>query len=50
MVTAILSWLFGDYAVSAENIYQCSSCKFESSTLPENYHHNPMAYEAEDLN
>lgn len=50
MVTAILSWLFSDYAVSAENIYQCSSCKFESSTLPENYHHNPLAYEAEDLN
>lgn len=37
MATAILSWLFGSYAVSAENVYQCSRCKYESDTLPETY-------------
>ncbi|MDP4283109.1 MAG: hypothetical protein Q8891_01695 [Bacteroidota bacterium] len=50
MITAILSWLLGDYAVSAENIYQCSSCKFESATLPENYHNNPQVHESRELN
>lgn len=35
-VTAILSWLFSGYAVSAENIYQCKGCGYECKTLPEN--------------
>jgi len=35
LATAILTWLFGSYAISAKNVYQCSSCKFESETLPE---------------
>jgi predicted RNA-binding Zn-ribbon protein involved in translation (DUF1610 family) len=35
MLTAILSWLFSSYAVSAENVYQCSACGYESYTLPE---------------
>ena len=35
MITAIVSWLFSDYAVSVENVYKCSTCGFESSTLPE---------------
>jgi hypothetical protein len=35
MLAAILSWLFSSYAVSAENIYQCSVCGYESSVLPE---------------
>jgi len=35
MMAAILSWLFSSYAVSAENIYQCSACGYESSILPE---------------
>jgi predicted RNA-binding Zn-ribbon protein involved in translation (DUF1610 family) len=35
MVTAILSWLFSDYAVSVENVYKCGSCNYESPTLPE---------------
>lgn len=35
MVTAILSWLFSDYAVSADNVYQCGVCGFESDSLPE---------------
>lgn len=34
-VTAILSWLFSSYAVSAENVYQCSDCNYESNVLPE---------------
>jgi DNA-directed RNA polymerase subunit RPC12/RpoP len=33
--TAILTWLFGSYAISAKNVYQCSSCKYESESLPE---------------
>jgi predicted RNA-binding Zn-ribbon protein involved in translation (DUF1610 family) len=35
MITAILSWIFSAYAVSAENVYKCSNCGYESSTLPE---------------
>lgn len=35
MITAILSWLFSSYAVSAENIYKCGACGYESDTLPE---------------
>lgn len=49
MATAILSWLFGSYAVSAENVYQCSSCKYESETLPETYPIDPIN-ESEILN
>jgi hypothetical protein len=49
MATAILSWLFGSYAVSAENVYQCSSCKYESETLPETYPYEPIN-ESEILN
>lgn len=35
LATAILTWLFGSYAISAKNVYQCSSCKYESESLPE---------------
>lgn len=34
-VTAILSWLFSSYAVSAQNVYQCSDCGHENNALPE---------------
>ncbi|MEO6327624.1 MAG: hypothetical protein ABIO55_01770 [Ginsengibacter sp.] len=34
-ITAIASWLFSAYAVSAENIYKCSNCGHESKALPE---------------
>jgi len=37
MLTAIASWLFSAYAVSAENIYQCNKCGFQSGVLPEAY-------------
>ena len=35
-ITTIFIWLFSNYAVSAENIYQCQQCGYESKTLPEN--------------
>jgi hypothetical protein len=36
MITAILTWLFSNYALSSENIYECSHCGYQSETLPEN--------------
>ena len=50
MITAILSWLFSDYAVSAENVYQCGACGFESNTLPEPLQNNITHYRSRDLN
>lgn len=35
-LTAILTWLFSNYAVALENVYQCQQCGYESNTLPEN--------------
>ena len=42
MITAISTWLFSSYAISAENVYKCNQCGFESETLPEppNAQHN----------
>ena len=36
-MAAIASWLFSAYAVSAENVYKCSNCGYESKSLPETY-------------
>ena len=36
-IAAIASWLFSAYAVSAENVYKCSTCGNESKALPETY-------------
>lgn len=36
LLAAISTWLFSSYAVSAENIYQCTDCGFKSETLPQN--------------
>lgn len=36
-ITAILTWFFASYAIAPENIYQCQDCRYESTTLPENY-------------
>ena len=36
MITAIFTWLFSNYAVSSENIYECRNCGYQSETLPEN--------------
>ena len=35
LLTAITTWLFSAYAVSAENVYQCTNCGYESEALPE---------------
>lgn len=36
MITAIFTWLFSNYDVSTENIYECQRCGYQSETLPEN--------------
>lgn len=46
--TAILSWFLGDFAMS-KKIYQCSTCKYESEDLPQNYQLE-RDYEEEQLN
>ena len=50
MITAILSWLFSSYAVSAENVYKCSTCGYESPTLPEPLQRHLGIFESESLN
>ena len=35
LLTAITTWLFSAYAVSVENVYQCTDCGYESEILPE---------------
>ena len=50
MITAILSWLFSGYAVSAENVYKCSNCGYESHTLPEPLQRDIDIFESESLN
>lgn len=49
MITAILSWIFASYAVSAENVYQCTACGYESATLPEPLNTTNF-FETENLN
>ena len=44
-LTAILSWLFSNYAMSVKNVYQCSSCKYESAVLPEPFYFSPVVGE-----
>jgi DNA-directed RNA polymerase subunit RPC12/RpoP len=50
MVTAFLSWLFSSYAVSAENVYKCSICGYESNTLPEALNIDKQPFEPGNLN
>ena len=50
LLSVLLSWLFGSYAISAKNVYQCSSCKYESETLPESFDNDTDFYEEENLN
>jgi predicted RNA-binding Zn-ribbon protein involved in translation (DUF1610 family) len=50
MVTAFLSWLFSSYAVSAENVYKCSNCGYESNTLPEGLNIDKQPFEPGNLN
>ncbi|MEO9052702.1 MAG: hypothetical protein ABI280_12955 [Ginsengibacter sp.] len=50
MMTAILTWLLGSYALSAKNVYQCSSCGYESDTLPVNFQEESVNFQEENLN
>ena len=50
MVTAVLSWIFSRYAVSVENVYKCSNCGYESSTLPESLNTDTAILKPENLN
>ena len=50
LLSVLLSWLFGSYAISAKNVYQCSTCKYESETLPESFDNDTDFYEEENLN
>lgn len=34
-LTAITSWIFGNYALTVKKIYKCSECGYESASLPE---------------
>lgn len=36
IITAILTWLFSSYSVSAEYVYECRHCRYQSKTLPFN--------------
>lgn len=33
--TKIFTWLMASYAVSAESLYQCQACGYQSKTLPD---------------
>lgn len=35
MLTAMLTWLFSSLAVSADQVYQCQQCGYESENLPD---------------
>lgn len=50
IATAILTWLFGNYAISVKNVYQCASCKYESESLPESFPDDSLFNEEESLN
>lgn len=50
MLTAVLTWFFGNYAISVKNVYQCSSCGYESDTLPENFGEESVNSPEENLN
>lgn len=50
MATAILTWIFGSYAISAKNVYQCASCGYESENLTENFQYPEMENKEENLN
>jgi len=50
MFAAVLSWIFSSYAVSAENVYKCSNCGYESDVLPERLQGNFENPETGQLN
>lgn len=36
-ITAILTWLFSNYALAITYIYQCGNCGYECDTLPDSF-------------
>ena len=36
-VTAILTWLFSNYAVAKDYVYHCEKCGYENERLPETF-------------
>lgn len=34
-LVSLLTWMFSNLAISAENVYQCTACGYETKTLPE---------------
>jgi len=50
MATALLTWIFGSYAISVRNVYHCSSCGYESESLPENYLEENLDFLEENSN
>ena len=34
IITAISTWLFSSYALSAENVYKCNKCGYQCEELP----------------
>ena len=48
--TAILTWLFGSYAISAKNVYQCTECKYESESFPEAFTTESIDTDENNLN
>ncbi len=49
LASVLLSWVLGSYAISPKNVYQCSSCKYESESLPESFN-DPEEYNEKNLN
>ena len=41
LVTIFLSWLFSSYALSAQDIYECSDCHYQTETLAEPFNYEP---------
>lgn len=50
MLTAVLTWLFGSYAISARNVYKCANCGYVSETLPESFPDEMTDFKEENLN
>lgn len=36
ILTAVLTWFLGNYAIAPERVYQCQNCGYESEEFPEN--------------
>lgn len=50
IATAILTWIFGSYAISVKNVYRCSTCGYESENLTENFSFDETDLHDQELN